>query len=625
MRGYGGWHLDAEELKKARLDRGLIRRAWTFAKPYHRILRVYSAFIVLAALLGTVPPFIFKQLIDAAANHDAHHVNVWAVAAIGMAGVTTGLSLLNRWFGARIGEGLIYDLRVALYDHVQRMPVAFFTRTQTGSLLSRLSNDVVGAQQAVGTVTTFVSDILTLVATIVAMVALSWQVTALSLLVVPFFVLLDKRVARRLKQLARVRMQLNGTMHTTMTERFNISGALLVKLFGRPDKEAQEFGKQAAELRDTGVKQAMVGRTMFAVLALIGAIGTALVYWLGGRSIVNGSLTVGTVVALAALVQRLYAPLTDLASARIDLLTAMVSFERCFELLDAPRTVTEKPDAIALEHPAGLVEVDDVWFQYPAPSSVSIPSLTAETTLPDGQGHDDDPSRAVLRGVSFTARPGTMTALVGPSGAGKTTLSHLVPRLYDVTAGTVHIDGHDVRDLTLLSVGAAIGMVTQDAHLFHQSIGENLRYARPDATQSDLEAACRAARIHHVIASLPDGYDTVVGDRGYRLSGGEKQRLAIARVLLKDPAVVVLDEATAHLDSETELLVQQALGEALSGRTSIVIAHRLSTIQAADQILVLDDGRIVERGSHTELLARRGLYAELYETQYLRGAEAAEG
>ena len=418
MRGYGGAHLDPDELKKAKLDRALIRRAWSFAKPYHGMLRVYSACIVLAALLGTVPPFIFKQLIDAATGRDTGRVDLWALAAIAMAAVTTGLSLLNRWFGARIGEGIIYDLRVALYDHVQRMPVAFFTRTQTGSLLSRLSSDVVGAQQAVGTVSTFVSDVLTLIATLVAMVALSWQVTLASLLVVPFFVLLDKRVARRMKELARIRMGLNAGMHTTMTERFNISGALLVKLFGRPDREAAEFGGQAAELRDTGVRQAMVSRTMFAALALIGAVGTALVYWLGGRAIASGSLSVGTVVALAALVQRLYAPLTDLASARIDLLTAMVSFERCFELLDAPRSITEKPDAVPLTAPTGLVEVDDVWFQYPAPSSVSIQSLTVDGPV------DDDPSRFVLRGVSFTARPGTMTALVGPSGAGKTTLSH---------------------------------------------------------------------------------------------------------------------------------------------------------------------------------------------------------
>jgi ATP-binding cassette subfamily B protein len=616
VRFYGAAHLTDEELKQARLDRGLLRRAWRFARPYQGMLRFYTAAIVVAALLGTVPPFIYKRLIDAATARHAHQVDLWAAAAVAMAALNTGLSLVNRWFGARIGEGLIYDLRVALYDHVQRMPVAFFTRTQTGNLLSRLSNDVVGSQQAVGTAATFLSDVLTLVMTIVAMLILSWQITLLALTVVPLFVFLDKAVSRRLKELARTRLKLNGAMSTTMTERFNISGALLVKLFGRPDREAAEFAGQAADLRDTGVRQAMVGRFMFAALALVGAVGTALVYWLGGRSMAKGSLKVGTVVALAALVQRLYAPLTDLASARVDLLTAMVSFERCFELLDAPRTITEKPDALPLVQPKGLVEVEDVWFQYPAPSTVSIQSLA-----PEGDTADD-PSRSVLRGVSFVARPGTMTALVGPSGAGKTTLSHLVPRLYDVTSGRVLIDGHDVRDLTLSSLSAAIGMVTQDAHLFHQSIGDNLRYAKPDATFDEVVAACQAARIHHVIDALPDGYDTVVGDRGYRLSGGEKQRLAIARVLLKDPAIVVLDEATAHLDSETELLVQQALATALDGRTSIVIAHRLSTVQAADQILVLDDGRIVERGSHAELLARGGLYAELYQTQYARSQPA---
>jgi ATP-binding cassette subfamily B protein len=617
VRFYSASHLDPEELKKAKLDRGLLRRAWRFAKPYHGKLRLYSVAIVVAALLGTIPPFIYKRLIDAATSHQPHRVDVWAAAAIAMAALNTGLSLVNRWFSARIGEGLIYDLRVALYDHVQRMPVAFFTRTQTGNLLSRLSNDVVGAQQAVGTVATFVSDVLTLMMTIAAMLILSWQITLLALVVVPLFVFLDKAVSKKLKELARARLKLNGEMSTTMTERFNISGALLVKLFGRPDREAQEFAAQAADLRDTGVRQAMVGRSMFAALALIGAVGTALVYWLGGRSMANGTLQVGTVVALAALVQRLYSPLTDLASARVDLLTAMVSFERCFELLDAPRAITEKPDAETLVDPAGLVEVEDVWFQYPAPSTVSIRSLAPESD------NADDPSRAVLRGVSFTARPGTMTALVGPSGAGKTTLSHLVPRLYDVTSGKVMVDGHDVRDLTLESLSSAIGMVTQDAHLFHQSIAANLRYAKPDATDGEVVSACKAARIHHVIDALPDGYNTVVGDRGYRLSGGEKQRLAIARVLLKDPAIVVLDEATAHLDSETESLVQQALATALDGRTSIVIAHRLSTIQAADQILVLDDGRIVERGSHTELLARAGLYADLYKTQYARSSQPA--
>jgi ATP-binding cassette subfamily B protein len=604
----------------ARIDPAVARRAWAFVRPYRTLLLLYLASIVVTAVLGVVPPLIFKQLIDRAIpERDLGAVNLLAAAAVGIALLVTGLSLLNRWFGARIGEGLIYDLRVALYRHVQAMPVAFFTRTQTGALLSRLSTDVVGAQQTVGTSATVVSDTLQLATTLVAMVVLSWQVTGLALMVLPAFIVLDRRLGRRLKELARTRMRLNASMSSTMTERFNVAGALLVKLFGRPEEESTRFAAHAADVRDTGVVQAFTSRILFAALALVGAVGTAGVYWLGARGVIRGSLELGTVVALAVYVQRLYSPLTELAGARVELLTAMVSFERVFEVLDAPIAIEEAHDAVALERPRGLVEVDDVWFRYPAAATVSIASLEADGTAP----LDADPTAWVLRGVSFRAEPGTLTALVGPSGAGKTTLSHLVPRLYDVVSGSVRVDGHDVRELTLQSLADAIGTVTQDAHLFHDSVGANLRYARPDATDAEVEAACRAARIHEVIAALPDGYDTVVGERGYRLSGGEKQRLAIARVLLKDPAVVILDEATAHLDSETESLVQQALATALRGRTSIVIAHRLSTIQAADQILVLDRGRIVERGTHDELVGRSGLYAELYETQYLRGVTPA--
>ena len=613
MRYFHGADIDVE---KARIDRAVARRAWSFVRPYRTMLLLYLAAIVVSAVLGVVPPLIFKQLIDEAIpDRDLGAVNLLAVSAVGLAVVTTGLSLLNRWFGARIGEGVIYDLRVALYRHVQSMPVAFFTRTQTGSLLSRLSNDVIGAQQTVGTLATVTSNVLQLTTTLAAMVVLSWQVTGLALMVLPAFIVLDRRLGKRLKELARRRMQLNAGMSTTMTERFNVAGALLVKLFGRPAQESAEFAGRAADVRDTGVVQAFTGRILFAALGLVGAVGTAGVYWLGARSVIRGSLELGTVVALAAYVQRLYSPLTDLAGARVELLTAMVSFERVFEVLDAPPAIEEAPGAIALTQPRGLVEVDDVWFRYPAAATVSIASLEAD----GGDPLDADPTAWVLRGVSFRAEPGTLTALVGPSGAGKTTLSHLVPRLYDVVSGAVRIDGHDVREVTLQSLTDAIGMVTQDAHMFHDSVAANLRYARPDAGDAEVEAACRAARIHDVIAALPDGYDTLVGERGYRLSGGEKQRLAIARVLLKDPAIVILDEATAHLDSETELLVQQALATALEGRTSIVIAHRLSTIQAADQILVVDGGRIVERGTHDELVTRGGLYAELYETQYLRG------
>ena len=604
------------DLENAKLDRAVARRAWQFLRPYRTLLLFYLAAIVVSSVLGVLPPLIFKRLIDdAIPAHDLGAVNLLAMAAVGVAVVTTALSLLNRWFGARIGEGIIYDLRVALYRHVQSMPLAFFTRTQTGALLSRLSTDVIGAQQTVGTVATVTSDVLQLTTTLAAMLLLSWQVTGLALMVLPVFIFLDRQLGTRLKELARQRMQLNAGMSTNMTERFNVSGALLVKLFGRPQQESAEFAARAADVRDTGVVQAFTGRILFAALGLVGAVGTAGVYWLGARSVIRGSLELGTVVALAAYVQRLYSPLTDLAGARVDLLTAMVSFERVFEVLDAPRSVDEAPDAVALERPRGMVEVDDVWFRYPSAASVSIASLEADSAAV----LDTEPGPWVLRGVSFRAEPGTLTALVGPSGAGKTTLSHLIPRLYDVSAGAVRIDGHDVRTLRSASLVDAIGVVTQDAHLFHDSVAANLRYAKPGATDAELEAACRAARIHEVIAALPDGYDTVVGERGYRLSGGEKQRLAIARVLLKNPAIVILDEATAHLDSETEVLVQQALASALEGRTSIVIAHRLSTIQAADQILVLDDGRIVERGTHDELVAGGGLYAELYETQYLRG------
>jgi ATP-binding cassette subfamily B protein len=611
--------MDPDELRQARISRSSLRRIWRFVSPYRTMLALYLLAIVAAAVIGTLPPLLVKRLIDSAIpHHDLHQVDVLAAGMVALALVTTGISLVNRWFGSRIGEGIIYDLRTALYDHVQRMPIAFFTRTQTGSLMSRLTNDVLDAQNAVSTVASVLSDVMTLAATLVAMWALSWQITVFSLLVLPPFVLLDRVLSHRITRISRRRMTLNASMSVTMNERFNVSGALLVKLFGRPAVEHREFSNRAAAVRDSGVQLALMGRILFAALSLVGAVGTAAVYWLGGRAAVTGTLQVGTVVALAAYVTRLYSPLTDLASTRVDVLTALVSFDRVFEVLDAPRVIDDAPDARPLPAPVqGRVEMDGVSFRYPAAATVSIASLEADVA-----SLSSDESAPVLEDVSFVAEPGTMTALVGPTGAGKTTLSTLVSRLYDVTSGSVRIDGHDVRDVTLASLSQAIGVVSQDAHLFHDSIATNLRYARPDAGDDELVAACQAARIHDLIASLPDGYDTVVGERGYRLSGGEKQRIAIARVLLKDPAIVVLDEATAHLDSETELLIQQALGVALSGRTSIVIAHRLSTIQAADQILVLDHGRIVERGTHTSLQAGGGLYAELYETQYERGASS---
>ncbi|HSS10402.1 MAG TPA: ABC transporter ATP-binding protein [Acidimicrobiales bacterium] len=609
--------MDPAELRKASVDRASLRRIWRFLFPYRTKLGLYLLAIIAGAVVGALPPLLVKRLIDhAIPRHDIGSVDMLAAGMVGLALLSTTISLLNRWFASAIGEGIIYDLRTGLYDHVQRMPIAFFTRTQTGSLMSRLTNDVLDSQNAVGTVASVLSDVFTLGVTLVFMFELSPSITLLALLVLPPFVLLDRLLSHRITRLSRRRMELNGSMSTTMNERFNVAGALLVKLFGQPDTEQREFARRAAAVRDTGVKQALMGRILFAALALVGSVGTAVVYWLGGRAAVTGSLKIGTVVALAAYVTRLYQPLTDLASTRVDVLTTLVSFDRVFEVLDAPRVIDDAPDAQPLPQPVqGRIEFDDVSFRYPAGSTVSIASLEAE-----GSKLSPDPSATVLTDVSFVTEPGTMTALVGPSGAGKTTLSTLVSRLYEVNSGAVKIDGHDVRDVTLASLSQATGVVTQDAHLFHDTIATNLRYASPNATDAELVAACKAARIHHVIAALPDGYDTIVGERGYRLSGGEKQRLAIARVLLKDPAIVILDEATAHLDSETELLIQQALAVALAGRTSVVIAHRLSTIQAADQILVLDGGQIVERGRHEALLAAGGLYAELYETQYARGS-----
>ena len=612
--------LDPEELKNAKVDRATVGRVWGFARAYRGRLIAYLGTIVLAALVGTLPPLVFKALIDNAlrpGHRDPGLVNWLFLAAVALAVVITGLNLVNRWLGSRIGEGLIYDLRIALYDHVQRMPIAFFTRTQTGSLMSRLSNDVLGAQQTVGTTASATSDLFTLVFTLTAMLALSWKVTLLSLVVIPSFVLLDRHLSRRLTALSRRRMAINADMASTMTERFGVSGALLVKLFGRPAAEAKEFSSRAAKVRDSGVELAVVSRVYYGTLALGGALGTAAVYWFGGHAVIDGSIEIGTLTALVAYVTRLYSPLTDLASARVDLLTALVSFDRVFEILDAPRTITDRPGAVPLDAGGpvvGRIEVDDVWFRYPAPSAVSVASLEADGG--PAEGLSAEPSDPILRGVSFVAEPGQIVALVGPSGAGKTTLISLIPRLYDVTSGAVRIDGRDVRDVTLQSLADAIGVVSQDPHLFHDTVAANLRYARPDASDAEIVQACTAARIHDVIAALPDGYETMVGERGYRMSGGEKQRLAIARVLLKRPRIVVLDEATAHLDSENEVHIQEALATALGGRTAIVIAHRLSTVATADQILVLDRGEIVERGRHDELLAAGGLYQELYETQY---------
>ncbi len=606
------WHGmgDAAAVKGKRLDRNLLRRAWAMAHPYRRLIFTVLGLIVIDALLSLVPPFLFRSIIDTAIPQARRSMVTWLAVFIVLAALADGgVTLLRRWCSSRVGEGLIYTLRTTLFDKVQRMPVAFFTRTQTGALISRLNNDVVGAQRAVtGTLEQVVSNSITLVVGLTAMFILEWRLSLLALVILPVFVIPAKRVGRKLSVLFREQMNFNAAMNSQMTERFNVSGAQLVKLYGRYPDELDAFGQRAASVRDIGVRSAMLGRVFFVGLSVAGAVGAAALYGWGGHLAIAGDVTPGTLVALVALAGRVYEPLTQLTNARIDVMTSMVSFERVFELLDAPVSIADAAGAIDLVAPFGRVQFDHVSFRYPAAEQVSVASLElpGSTELPVEVGRD------VLVDIDLTIEPGQMVALVGPSGAGKTTLANLVTRLYDATSGAVRIDGHDVRSLTMASVSAAIGTVPQDPHLFHESVASNLRYAKPDATSEELVAACRAAQIHDVIAALSDGYDTVVGERGYRMSGGEKQRLAIARMLLKNPAVVVLDEATSHLDSENEFLVQEALETALANRTSIVIAHRLSTIRSADLICVIDEGRIVQRGTHNELLASGGLYADLH-------------
>ncbi|WP_433338958.1 ABC transporter ATP-binding protein [Spirillospora sp. CA-294931] len=602
-----------------KLKPGTVKRIAGYARPYVRELVLFLALNSLAAVIVVANPLLLKAIIDRGVVPGREDLVIWlAVAVAGLAFVEAALGLVQRWYSSRIGEGLIYDLRTQVFGHVQRQPVAFFMRAQTGSLVSRLNNDVIGAQRALTTtLSSVVSNVIGLVLVLLTMLWLSWQVTLIALLLLPVFIFPAKWVGKRLSSISREQMQLDAEMSSLMTERFNVAGAMLAKLYGRPVEEEENFAARAARVRDIGVIAAMYGRVFFTALTLVAALATAMVYGVGGVLVVDGGFQLGTLVALAALLSRMYGPLTALSNVHVDVMTALVSFDRVFEVLDLKPLISDGKDARPLgEGHAGengaapAIEFDGVAFSYPSAEEVSLASLESIARA------DSAPGRQVLHEVSFTAAPGQLVALVGPSGAGKSTITHLVSRLYDVNEGAVRVGGQDVRDVTLDSLRARIGVVSQDAHLFHDSIRENLRYARPEATDEEIFAALEAAQIGAVVGSMPDGLDTIVGDRGYRLSGGEKQRLAIARLLLKAPSIVVLDEATAHLDSESEAAVQRALRTALAGRTSLVIAHRLSTIREADQILVIDGGRVAERGRHEELLLAGGLYAELYRTQF---------
>ncbi|MGI9607475.1 MAG: ABC transporter ATP-binding protein [Acidimicrobiales bacterium] len=618
------------------IDRDTVRRVWGFSAPYRRMVLGFVILIVLGTVIGLIPTLAFGDLIDAAIpegiSGDRSRLNSLGLIVVAAALATAVISMLERWLSSRIGEGIIYDLRDRLFRHVQGMPLGFFTQTQTGALISRLNNDVIGAQRAFTTfLSTVIGNVINLGITLVAMFVIEWRLTLLTLVILPFFIIPSRRVGNRMADITRESMELNASMNTTMTERFNVSGAMLVKLFGRPRVEADDFAHRAARVRDIGIRSAMYARVFMVAMTLVGALGTAGIYWIGGHMVIDGSISIGNLATLSLLVVRVYLPLTALTNARVDVTSALVSFERVFEILDMNNPIVDSPHAAELVEPNGAIRFDGVTFTYPSADVSTIASLedgsarrlptrgpgsriaAGLTQLTDSPSYSNGAEREVLHGIDLEIEPGQLVAIVGPSGAGKSTLLNLVPRLYDVTGGSISIDGQDIRELTQTSLRQAIGVVNQDPHMFHDTVAANLRYANPDATRQQLVDATAAARIHDVIAALPEGFDTVVGERGYRLSGGEKQRLAIARMLLKDPAVVILDEATSHLDTENEALIQAALETALSGRTSLVIAHRLSTITSADQIVVVDDGRVVERGTHEELRALGGLYDSLYE------------
>ncbi|WP_221329874.1 ABC transporter ATP-binding protein [Actinoplanes sp. L3-i22] len=612
----------ADRVAKHQVTPGITRRIARFAQPYRRDIAVFLLAVVFDAGIGVATPLLAGDVINTITKGGSEAAATVIRIALFIAGLAVAdalLSLAQRWYSARIGEGIILSLRTRVYDHVQRMPLQFFTRTQTGALVSRLNNDVVGAQRAfTSTLSGVLSNAIQLILTAVVMFSLSWPITVLSLVLLPLFIIPARRVGKRLAEITRESYDLDAKMNATMTERFNVSGALLVKLFGRPEAEAAKFGERAERVRDIGVQQAMFSRTFFVAMLLVASLAQALTYGVGGWLAVHGEVSAGTVVTLALLLTRLYGPLTALSNVRVDVMSALVSFDRVFEVLDLEPGIAEKPDATPIPAGSGRIEFRDVRFRYPSAAEVSLATLEDVTAL------DRTENAPVLHGVDFTVEPGQLVALVGPSGAGKSTTSMLVSRVYDVSGGAVLVGGVDVRDATLDSLRDTVGVVTQDSHLFHETIKENLAYARPGATEDEMWAALDGAQVGDLVRDLPEGLDTVVGERGYRFSGGEKQRIAIARLLLKQPSIVILDEATAHLDSESEAAVQRALSAALKGRTALVIAHRLSTIREADLIVVLEHGRVVERGTHEELVEAGGLYSDLYRTQFATPALTVE-
>lgn len=631
----GGWwayiRFD-EDRDRPQLSWALLRRVWQYATPYR--LKIVGLLLTIFAITGLslVPPLLYRDLIDnAIPNGNMTRLNWLALGMIGIPLINALIGMGQRYLSATIGESLIADLRGALFNHMQRMSLRFFTHAKTGELMSRLNNDVVGAQSALtGTFVTIIANIVSVVATLSVMLALEWRLTLMSVAVVPLFIFPARRVGRLLRDIRRESMDLNAKMNALMNETLNVSGALLVKLFGRQNDEMGKFEERSRAVAGIGVRQAMIGRWFFMSLGLVSAVGTALVFWVGGYLVLQGTFTVGTIVAFGAYLTQLYGPLSAMSNAHIEFATSMVSFERVFEVLDLPLEITDKPNAVHLPQVTGALAFDDVSFSYTAggDGGASALGLTVDRAAGNDGSNGSSPARTsdrqlAVEHISFEIAPGQLVALVGPSGAGKTSITYLLPRLYDPTAGRICLDGHDLRDISLQSLADSIGMVTQESYLFHDTIRANLLYAKPDASQPEIEAACQAANIHHFIAGLADGYDTVVGERGYRLSGGEKQRIALARVILKNPRILVLDEATSSLDSQSEALIQEALERIMRGRTSVVIAHRLSTILAADMILVMDQGRLVEqarrsesRTAHEELLAREGLYAHLYQTQF---------